>query len=295
MSGCFLCPRECGALRNDNNTGYCGVENKVVAARAALHMWEEPCISGSEGSGTVFFSGCNLRCVYCQNHDIAIAKKGIAIDNDRLCDIFFELEQKGANNINLVTPTHYVPQIVCAIEKAKNRGLKIPFVYNTGNYEKLSTLKMLEGLIDVYLPDCKYYSDELAIEYSNAPGYFNNAVNGIEEMYRQVGKNEFDQRGIMSKGVIVRHLILPGSTKDSKNIIRELYDRFGDDIYISIMNQYTPMENVKNHPKLYRKITRREYDSVVDYAIELGIKNAFIQEEDVAKESFIPAFDNEGI
>lgn len=295
MRDCTLCPRECHVDRTAGQVGYCGMPDEIYAARAALHMWEEPCISGREGSGTVFFSGCPLRCIYCQNREIALGKTGKPILPERLSDIFFELKEKGANNINLVTPTHYVHHIAAAVQMARGRGFDLPFVYNTGNYEKVQTLKMLEGYIDVYLPDCKYYSAELAMQYSNAPDYFEIAVRGIEEMLRQVGAPRFDGRGMMTKGVIVRHLLLPGHTRDSKNIIKRLYELFGDDIYISIMNQYTPMGALKNHPRLCRAVTKREYDSVVDYAIELGVTNGFIQEEGTSKESFIPPFDYEGI
>lgn len=295
MRDCTLCPRECHVDRAAGQVGYCGMPDEIYAARAALHMWEEPCISGREGSGTVFFSGCPLRCIYCQNREIALGKAGKPILPERLSDIFFELKEKGANNINLVTPTHYVHHIAAAVQMARGRGFDLPFVYNTGNYEKVQTLKRLEGYIEVYLPDCKYYSDELALQYSNAPHYFETAVRGIEEMLRQVGAPRFDGRGMMTKGIIVRHLLLPGHTQDSKNIIKRLYGLFGDDIYISIMNQYTPMRALKNHPKLCRTVTKREYDSVVDYAIELGVTNGFIQEEGTSQESFIPPFDYEGI
>lgn len=295
MKDCTLCPRECHVNRENGQIGYCGMTDEILAARAALHMWEEPCISGKEGSGTVFFSGCSLRCIYCQNHDIAIGKSGRKIELERLVDIFFELKEKGANNINLVTPTHYVHKIVNAIEMAKGKGFDLPFVYNTGNYEKVETLKMLDGLIDVYLPDCKYYSDELSIEYSNAKNYHSIAIDGIQEMLRQVGNSDFDERGMMQKGVIVRHLVLPGHVEDSKNVIKSLHENFGDSIYISIMNQYTPMETMQEHKNLRRKLTTWEYNQVVDYAIEKGVVNGFIQERGTAKESFIPAFDYEGV
>lgn len=295
MKDCTLCPRECHANREAGNAGYCGMPEEIYAARAALHMWEEPCISGEEGSGTVFFSGCSLRCIYCQNRDIAIGKTGKPISVERLADIFFELKEKGANNINLVTPTHYVHSIVRAIQIAKGRGFNLPFIYNTGNYEKVETLKMLEGLIDVYLPDCKYYSSELGREYSNAPDYFEVAIRGIGEMLRQVGNPQFDERGRMTRGVIVRHLVLPGHTRDSMKVIHQLYESFGDSIYISIMNQYTPMQELKDHPLLGRRLKKREYDEVVDYAIELGVTNGFIQEEGTCEESFIPPFNCEGI
>lgn len=287
---CSLCPRECNVDRDNGKTGYCGVGNTVKIARAALHMWEEPCISGSEGSGTVFFSGCNLGCVYCQNRDISRGQRGKEITIEELAEIFLKLQSEGANNINLVTPSHYVNQIIRALDIARLDGLKLPIVYNTGSYEKVETLKKLEGYVDIYLPDCKYYDSERAKKYSNAPDYFETAIKAIEEMHSQVGSPEFDENGIMKKGIIVRHLILPGGTKDSKKIIKYAYDRFGDDIYLSIMSQYTPMGSsvMEKYPELNRKITKREYERVIEYALNLGIENAFIQEGDVAEESFIP-------
>ena len=254
-------------------------------------MWEEPCISGTNGSGTVFFTGCPLKCVYCQNRTIAIGSTGERISIERLSEIFIELQEKGAHNINLVTPTHYVPQIVEALKSAKEKGLHIPIVYNTGSYEKVETIQALEDLVDIYLPDCKYYDSELAAKYSNAPDYFKVASDAIEEMVRQVGKPMFEGN-LMKRGVIVRHMILPGHTKDSRKVIERLYKTYGDDIYISIMNQYTPLPQMKNFPEINRRITAREYDKVVDYAISLGIENAFIQEGETAKESFIPDFES---
>ena len=301
QKGCNLCPRNCIVDRENGKTGYCGQTNKIYVARAALHMWEEPCISGKEGSGTVFFCGCPLRCIFCQNHIIALGKEksgekiGKEIDVFRLKEIFLELQEKGANNINLVTGTHYIPQIVQALQLAKAEGLVIPIVYNTSGYEKVDSLRLLEGLVDVYLPDMKYVSKELSKEYSNAANYFEVAARALEEMVRQVGEPEFDARGYMKKGVIVRHLVLPGSTKDSKAVLEYLWSTYGDRIYISIMNQYTPMEQIKNHPLLSRKVTKREYQKVIDYALSLGWENGFIQEGETAKESFIPDFYGIGV
>ena len=264
-------------------------------------MWEEPCVSGKEGSGTVFFCGCPLRCVFCQNHIIALGKEksgekiGKEIDIFRLKEIFLELQEKGANNINLVTGTHYIPQIAEALRMAKKEGLIIPIVYNTSGYEKVESIRLLEGLVDVYLPDMKYVSKELSKEYSNAADYFDVASKALEEMVRQVGEPEFDARGYMKKGVIVRHLVLPGSTKDSKAVLEYLWNTYGNKIYISIMNQYTPMEQIKNHPLLSRKVTKREYQKVIDYALSLGWENGFIQEGETAKESFIPDFYTTGV
>ena len=300
-SKCTLCPRNCSVDRKEGKMGYCGQTDKLYVARAALHMWEEPCISGKEGSGTVFFCGCPLRCIFCQNHVIALGKEktgekiGKEITIKRLKEIFLELQEKGANNINLVTGTHYIPQIAEVLRLAKAEGLVIPIVYNTGGYEKKESLRMLEGLVDIYLPDMKYVSGELSKEYSNAPDYFEVASIALEEMVRQVGEPEFDDRGYIKKGVIVRHLVLPGSTKDSKAVLEYLWNTYGNKIYISIMNQYTPMEQIKNHPLLSRKVTKREYQKVVDYALSLGWENGFIQEGETAKESFIPGFHGTGV
>ena len=300
-NNCNLCPRNCFVDRENGKTGYCGQTDKLYVARAALHMWEEPCISGKEGSGTVFFCGCTLRCIFCQNHVIALGKEksgekiGKEISIFRLKEIFLELQNQGANNINLVTGTHYIPQIAEALRLAKAEGLVIPVVYNTGGYEKKESLLMLEGLVDIYLPDMKYVSKELSKEYSNASDYFEIASEALKEMVRQVGEPEFDDRGYLKKGVIVRHLVLPGSTKDSKAVLEYLWNTYGERIYISIMNQYTPMEQIKNHPLLSRKVTKREYQKVVDYALSLGWENGFIQEGETAKESFIPGFYGTGV
>lgn len=296
MDDCTLCPRVCHVNRAIGQVGYCGQSAELVAARAALHFWEEPCISGANGSGTVFFSGCSLRCIFCQNHDIALGKQGKGISPDRLADIFLELQEKGAHNINLVTPTHYIPQICYALRKAKATGLTIPIVYNTGSYEETASLRMLEGLVDIYLPDLKYYSSELSKAYSNAPDYFEKATAAIAEMYRQVGKPQFDaSNGLMQKGLIVRHLLLPGETKDSKKILRYLHETYGNDIYVSIMNQYTPLPQIAHIPQLNRRITDEEYDRVLHFAEVIGIEQGFWQEGETADESFIPPFNYEGL
>lgn len=310
MEKCQLCPRNCGADRTVSNadstggigtertagtTGYCGMTEDIYVARAALHMWEEPCISGDEGSGAVFFSGCTLRCVFCQNYEIAAGKAGKCITKERLVEIFLELQEKGANNINLVTPTHYILQLAEAIKNARSRGLTIPIVYNTSSYEKVESLRVLDGLVDVYLPDFKYVSPEISKKYSKAADYFEVAVKALAEMYRQVGEPQFNEKGIMIKGVIVRHLLLPGYAGDSKKVIEYLYKTYKNSIYISIMNQYTPLLQVKNYPEIDRKVTAKEYDEVVDYAIEIGVVNGFVQEEGTSSESFIPAFDYEGV
>ena len=289
LNKCNICPRNCGVDRLNGHCGYCGMNSTIKVARASLHMWEEPCLSAKNGSGTVFFAGCSLKCVYCQNKKIAIDNNGIELSAEQLAEVFLLLQEKKANNINLVTPTHYTFQIIKAIEIAKNRGLFLPIVYNTGSYEKVETLKYLDGLVDIYLPDLKYKSNILALKYSNAPDYFEVADEAIEEMVRQTKATIFED-GIMKKGVIVRHMILPGNTKDSKEIIQHLYSKYKNKIFISIMNQYTPYVDLENYSEINRKITKREYDKVVDFAIELGVENAFIQCGNTAEESFIPDF-----
>jgi len=296
MQDCALCPRSCHANRSDGQTGYCGQGAEIFAARAALHFWEEPCISGTRGSGTVFFSGCNLRCVFCQNHDIALGQKGKLVSLSQLAHTFLKLQELGAHNINLVTPSHFIPQICFALEKTKTMGLHLPIVYNTGSYEEVSSLRMLEGLIDIYLPDLKYYSPDLSLRYSRAEDYFEKAASAISEMYRQVGTPQFDpDTGLMTRGMIVRHLLLPGQTKDSKKILRYLHETYRNDIYVSIMNQYTPLSPVHSIPELNRKVTSEEYTRVVTFAKAIGITSGFIQEGEAADESFIPPFDFEGL
>lgn len=290
---CNICPRKCNVNREDK-LGFCKMSNTLKIARASLHMWEEPCISGENGSGTVFFTGCTLKCVFCQNRDIATYNNGKEITIERLSDIFIELMDKGANNINLVTPTHYVPQIIKAINLAKSKGMNLPILYNTSGYESVDTLKMLDGIVDIYLPDFKYYSDDIAKKYSNVGNYVETAKLALQEMTRQIGKAKFDN-GIMTRGVIVRHLILPSYSEDSKKVIKYLYETYGDDIYISIMNQYTPFR-MEDYMELNRKVTTYEYTKVVDYAIKLGVTNGFVQEGSAASESFIPDFESyEGV
>lgn len=295
MQDCSLCPRSCHVNRLSSQIGYCGQTATITAARAALHFWEEPCISGTRGSGTVFFSGCSLRCIFCQNHDIALGKQGKTISLERLSAIFMELQEAGAHNINLVTPTHFIPQICVALNNAKTMGLSIPIVYNTGSYEEVAALRMLDGLIDIYLPDLKYYDCALSNDYSKAPNYFEKATAAISEMFRQVGPPVFDDCGILQKGIIVRHLLLPGQTKDSKKILRYLRETYKNDIYVSIMNQYTPLAQVSNIPELNRKVTPEEYERVLKFAQAIGIENGFYQDGDTAEESFIPPFNFEGL
>lgn len=268
----------------------------VMAGRAALHFWEEPCLSGNEGSGTVFFSGCSLGCIYCQNREISAEKAGMPVTEERLADIFLELQDQGANNINLVTAVQFLPSVVPALIMAKNRGLVIPVLYNSGGYERPEILRELEGLVDIWLPDFKYLDPELAARYSRCRDYPERAKEALSEMVRQCGLPVFDEQGMMKRGVIVRHLLLPGCGTDTRRILRYLHQTYGNQIYISIMRQYTPMPWVREKfPELDRKITEREYDSAVDFAIRLGIEQGFIQEGEAAEESFIPAFDGEGI
>lgn len=287
---CKICPRNCKVNRMLNQIGYCGVGKNLKVARAALHFWEEPPISGNQGSGTIFFSGCNLKCVYCQNYEISTGGKGKEISLEKFVELCLDLQQQGANNINLVTPTHYIPLIKEGILMAKKKGLTIPIVYNSSGYESVESLKELDGIIDVYLPDFKYYDETLAVTYSKAPHYFSIASKAIQEMFRQVGPCQFDDQGIIKKGVIVRHLLLPTHENDSKKIINYLYQTYHDDIFISIMNQYTVTRKLP-YPELNQTVSDIEYDDLINYALDLGITNAFIQEGGTASESFIPNFD----
>ncbi len=294
MEDCCLCPRECHVNRLKGKKGYCGQTAEIRAARAALHMWEEPCISGDAGSGAVFFTGCTLGCVYCQNRQIADGTVGKAVSEERLADIYLELQEQGAWNINLVTAGHFAPAVIRSLDLAKRQGLQIPVVYNTSSYEKVDTLKRLEGYIDIYLPDLKYMDTALAGKYSFAPDYPKVAAAALKEMVRQAGDAQFEGDQ-MKKGVIVRHLVLPGLADASKSVIRYLYETYKDRVYISILNQYTPMPYLKKYPELNRKVNEEEYDAVVDFAISIGVENGFIQEGDTAQESFIPDFDITGI
>lgn len=297
-SPCNLCPRECGVDRAAGQRGFCLAGERITVARAALHMWEEPCISGTAGSGTVFFAGCNLRCAYCQNYEIAAGIRGKQVSVGRLAEIFLGLQEKGAANINLVTPDHYVAGVAQAVLLAKGKGLFIPVVYNGSGYEKREVIENLSGIVDIYLTDFKYMDPVPAGKYSAAPDYPAVAKAALAEMVGSVGGPVFDEKGMMRKGVIVRHLLLPGHKKNARDVIRYVYETYGDKVYLSLMNQYTPMARLKENPdyrEICRKVTEREYNAVVDYAIGLGVRNAFIQEGDTAEESFIPAFDGEGV
>ena len=290
MRTCNLCPRACRIDRNLQH-GFCGESNEIRIARAASHLWEEPPISGKNGSGTVFFSGCNLRCIYCQNHEIAVSHLGYAVSAEKLLEIFFDLQAKGVHNINLVTASHFTEQLVPILQKAKADGLCIPFLWNSSGYERPETLRMLDGLIDIYLPDFKYLNPKTAQAYSNAPDYPETAKATLAEMVHQCGTPQIDpQTGLMTRGVQVRHLILPGHAQESRQILWYLFQTYGNRIGYSIMNQYTPMPQMKDHPLLSRKVTAKEYNNVVQYAQQIGIENAFTQEGEAACESFIPEF-----
>lgn len=316
---CNLCPRACPVDRSAGEQGFCGMTEAVTVARVAPHYWEEPCISGEKGSGTVFFSGCNLRCVYCQNHKIATGKVGQRMTVKELSAAFLSLQEQGCHNINLVTPSHYVPQIREALSAAK---LTVPVVYNTSSYECVQTLRQLEGLVDIYLADLKYLTPEIAKKYSHAADYPETAKAAIAEMVRQVGgieyvtvaesseggydagagemcskqetqiKNatEYPDGALMKRGVIVRHLLLPGQIWEAKRVLRYLYETYGDTVAVSILNQYTPLPHVAAYPELNRKVTEEEYEEVVEFALELGIGHGFLQEGQAASESFIPEF-----
>ncbi len=307
LSDCTLCPRSCRVNRLAGRIGYCNVTADLFAARAALYYHEEPVISGSRGSGAVFFAGCNMGCVFCQNYAIAKAMTGTQLSAGRLTEIFLSLQEQGAHNINLITAEHFLPQVIRSLRDAKDQGLTLPVVYNTGTYERVEAIQALEGLVDVWLPDFKYISPRLSLAYSHTPDYFQYASKALQEMVRQCPEPLFSDGShtldapddaddpLMVRGVLVRHLVLPGSTQDSMDILKYLHDTYGDQIFISIMNQYTPMPQVKDDPDLGRKLSSAEYEKVVDYAISLGITNGFIQEEGTASRRYIPAFDGTGI
>lgn len=291
---CNLCPRQCGANR-DIEKGRCGCGEKIKAARAALHFWEEPCISGSRGSGTVFFSGCTLQCCYCQNHEISHGGFGREISEERLAEVFLDLQAQGAHNINLVSATPYIPWVCRALEIARP-ALHIPVVYNCGGYERTETIRALKGYVDIYLPDIKYFSAELSQRYSGAADYFEVASEAVREMVAQTGGLQYDSEGMLQKGVIVRHLVLPGARKDSIAILQWMAENLPRDKFLlSLMSQYTPTARTKEFPEINRRITSMEYDSVVAEAVRLGLTGGFMQQRSSASEAFIPPFDLEGI
>jgi len=294
VKNCTLCPRNCGVDRT-RSIGFCGATEHVKTARVALHFWEEPCISGTKGSGTVFFSGCNLACRYCQNYKISIGGFGEEITVERLGDIFLKLQNEGAHNINLVTPTPYFPMIMSAIDIVRDK-MNIPFIANVGGYEKPETVRMLKRYIDIFITDVKYQSSEISNKYSLAPDYFEFAMNSLAEMISICGKPKFDEAGIMQSGVIVRHLVLPGFRKDSIKVIESLVERFGvEDFILSLMSQYTPNGHLEDYPEINRGITSLEYDSVVNTALELNLNNAYVQEKTSAKSEYTPPFDLTGV
>ena len=292
---CTLCPHNCRINRNENEKGFCKANNKVKIALASLHYHEEPCISGKNGSGTVFFSNCNLRCKFCQNYEISQQGKGKEITIENLANIFLNQQKLGAHNINLVTPTMYVYQIIEAIKIARKYGLTIPIIYNSNAYENEDTIKALEGYIDVYLPDFKYYFNDLALKYSGITNYFENATKAIKEMYKQVGHPVFDKEGIIKKGIIIRHLVLPNNIENSKKIIQWINKEFSDKVYISIMAQYFPTYKAKEDIELNRKLNYEEYEEIENYIYELDIKNGYMQELGEHEEEYVPKFDFSGL
>lgn len=295
LKSCNLCPRNCGVNRLNGEIGFCNASLNIKIAKVSLHNWEEPCISGTNGSGTIFFSGCNLRCIFCQNYKISHENYGKEVSIERLSDIFLEQQEKGAHNINLVTPTHYVPQIIEALKISKSKGLTLPILYNTNSYENVDTIKSLAGYVDVYLPDLKYFDNKYSVKYSSAKEYFKYATLAINEMVDQVGDVIFDENGLIKKGVIIRHLMLPGLLFDSKKVVDYIYNTFGDTVYLSLMNQYTPMYNSYTFPEIDKPLNPKHYDALIDYCISLGIRNAFIQENGTCSESFVPQFDLLGV
>lgn len=294
MALCNLCPRKCAKDRENKILGFCQKTNDIELARVSLHMWEEPCISGKNGSGTVFFSGCSLKCVYCQNYDIAVNGDGGKVSKDELGEIFLNLQKKGAHNINLVTPTHYVLQIADVLKKVKPL-LNIPVVYNTSGYELSESIKLLDGLVDIYLTDFKYFFPETAKKYSNAENYPEFAKTALEEMVRQKPKFSFDENKMMTEGVIVRNLLLPGNLKNSKEVLSYVYSTYGDNVFISIMNQYTPVKQNEKYPELNERPTKREYQKLIDHAVKTGIKNAYIQDGESASDAFVPVFGKDSV
>ncbi len=291
LEKCSICPHMCGINRNNGQVGRCKSSNKVKIALYSVHDFEEPCISGENGSGTVFFSNCNMNCVFCQNYEISQQGKGKEITIERLAEIFLEQQNRNVNNINLVTPTSYVPQIIEAIKIARVNGLKIPIVYNTNGYENVETLKMLEGYIDIYLPDLKYAEDNLGLEYSKVKNYFEIATTAIKEMYRQVGSPKLNNDGIIEKGLIIRHLILPSNIENSKKVLKWIKENMDKDVYVSVMAQYFPTYKAKQIENINRKLTKEEYEEIENYLYDLDIENGYIQELGEHEEEYVPKWD----
>jgi len=294
MRHCHLCPRRCGADRT-KKPGFCGAGERARIALVSLHPWEEPCLTGENGAGTVFFSFCNLRCCFCQNHEISHEGKGFEVSDERLAAIFLEQQKRGAATLDLVTPTHYVPQILHALTLAKAQGFTLPVVYNSSAYETVETVESLRGSVDIFLPDLKYADEKSAGEYSLAPDYFAAASKAIERMVEIAGPLQFASDGRLLRGVIVRHLVLPGHRHESMRVLDWLYHTFGDTIQISLMNQYTPMYKAAEHPPLNRRLTTLEYQSVVNHALDLGITRCYVQEGKTASTKFVPHFDGRGV
>ena len=290
LAKCEICPHNCKVNRLNGNTGRCKCNDKVKIALASLHYYEEPCISGENGSGTVFFSGCNLNCKFCQNYEISQLGKGIEITIEQLADIFIKQQEKNANNINLVTPTMYVYQIIEAIKIAKQKGLYIPIIYNSNGYEKVETIRKLEGYIDIYLPDLKYYDDNLALRYSGIKEYFKYSTQAIKEMYNQVGAPKFNKDGNIVKGLMIRHLVLPNQIENSKNVLKWIKENIDEKIYINIMAQYFPSYKAKETEELNRKLTQKEYEEIENFIYELDIKNGYMQELGEHEEEYVPDF-----
>lgn len=291
LVSCILCPHNCKVNRLNGNIGRCRCDDKLKIALASLHYFEEPCISGKNGSGTVFFTNCNLQCKYCQNYEISQQGKGKEISVKELADIFLKQQENGANNINLVTPTSYVYQIIEALDIAKEKGLKLPIIYNTNGYENIKTINLLKGYIDIYLPDLKYYSNELAKKYSGIDNYFEIATKAIKKMYEQVGAPIFNEDGIITKGVIIRHLVLPNHILNSKHILKWIKENMENDIYVSVMAQYFPTYKAKEDNLLNRKLTKKEYKEIEKYLYSLDLENGYIQELGEHEEEYVPNFD----
>lgn len=290
LKQCKICPHNCNVNRLNGKIGRCKCTDKIKIALASVHNYEEPCISEINGSGTIFFSNCNMNCIYCQNYEISQLGKGKEISIKELADIFINQQEKGVNNINLVTPTMYAFQIIEAIKLAKKNGLIIPIIYNTNGYEKIETLKALQGYIDVYLPDLKYYSNKLSIKYSKVNNYFSVATEAIKEMYRQVGTPKFNEDGIMQRGIIIRHLVLPNHIQNSKNILKWIKENMPQDVYVSIMAQYFPTYKAKEDELLNRKLTKKEYKEIEKFLYTLDLKNGYIQELGEHEEEYVPDF-----
>ena len=288
---CEICPHNCKVNRLEGKVGRCKATDKVKIALASVHNFEEPCISGTNGSGTVFFSNCNLKCVFCQNYKISQQGLGREISIEELADIFIEQQNKKVENINLVTPTMYIDHIIEAIKIARKKGLNIPIVYNTNGYENVETIKKLNGYIDMYLPDLKYYDNDLAFKYSGIKNYFENATEAIKEMYNQVGAPVLDENGIMKKGVIIRHLVLPNNLQNSKDVLKWINDNIDNKVFVSVMAQYFPTHRAKDFPELNRKLTKEEYEEIENFLYSLNLDNGYIQELGEHEEEYVPDFE----